>query len=488
MQTQKQVLKQLQKLSPQQIQMIKLLEVPAIELEQRIKQEMEVNEALEEGREEEPLNEMDNNTNEDDEFESDSKDDEFDFEDYLNSEDDIPEYRLHSPKDRSDETKDIPVSMGNSFKEELENQLQMNFKLTEEEKIVGGYIIGNLDDDGYLRRDIEQIADDLAFKQFLTVPDETIEKTLKLIQKLDPAGIGARDLQECLLLQLKRKKQTKTNQLAIRIISDHFEEFIKKHYDKIQKRANISVDELKDSKDIIENLNPKPGLGLNEIAGKNFNIIIPDFILKIDDDKKLNISLNDKYNSDLRVSPMYQSMLRDLHDKKDNLSSKDKETINYVKQKIDSARWFIDALNQRQITLLNTMEAIANYQKDFFLTEDDKQLKPMILKDIAEITNLDMSTISRVVNSKYVETPFGIFSLKHFFSEKMKTSQGEDVSTTKIKEILKDIVENEDKSKPHTDDQLSAILKNRGYNVARRTVAKYREQFGIPVGRLRKEL
>lgn len=487
MQTQKQVLKQLQKLSPQQIQMIKLLEIPAIELEQRIKQEMEVNEALEEGKEEESVKEQDDNSN-DDEQELNTQEDEFDFEDYLNSEDDIPEYRLHSPKDRNDDTKEIPFSVGRSFKEELENQLQMNFKLTDEEKIVGSYIIGNLDDDGYLRRDIDQIADDLAFKQFLTVADETIEKTLKLVQKLDPAGIGARNLKECLLLQLYRKKQTKANQLAIRIISNFFEEFIKKHYNKIQKRANITIDELKEAKEIIENLNPKPGLGMNELSGKNFNVIIPDFILRINDDKQFEIHLNDKYNSEIRVSPMYQSMLRNFNDKKNNLTSKDKETINYVKQKIDSARWFIDALNQRQITLLNTMQAIANYQKDFFLSEDEKQLKPMILKDIAEITHLDMSTISRVVNSKYVDTTFGFFSLKHFFSEKMTTSQGEEVSTTKIKEILKEIVENEDKSKPNTDDDLSAILKNRGYNVARRTVAKYRKQFGIPVGRLRKEL
>ncbi len=485
MQTQKQVLKQLQKLSPQQIQMIKLLEIPAIEMEQRIRKELENNEALEEGKEEEPQTEQEES---EPEKEEDNKDDEFDFEDYLNSEDDIPEYRLHSPRDKNEENREIPIAVGYSFKEEIETQLQVNFKLSDRQAIIAHYIIGNLDDDGYLRRAISQITDDLAFKQGVTVSDEDVEETLKLVQQLDPPGIGAKNLQECLLLQLKRKKTTPGIKLAKTIVKNYFEELTKKHYTKIQKKAGISTDELKAAIKVIEGLNPKPGLGLNEVVGKNFNVIIPDFILNITENQEIEIQLNDKYRSDLRVNNTYQSMLRDFNNKKDKLTKKDKDTINYVKQKIDSARWFIDALNQRQITLLKTMNAIADYQKDFFLTEDEKRLKPMILKTIAEVTNLDMSTISRVVNSKYVETPFGIFSLKHFFSEKMKNSQGEDVSTTKIKEILKEIVGKEDKSKPYTDEELAAVLKNHGLNVARRTVAKYREQLGIAVGRLRKEI
>ncbi len=487
MQTQKQVLKQLQKLSPQQIQMIKLLEIPAIEMEQRIKKELENNEALEEGKEEEPQIEQDE-PEEEKEKEETNKDDEFDFEDYLNSEDDIPEYRLHSPRDRNEENNEIPIALGHSFKEELESQLQVNFKLSPLKSIISHYIIGNLDDDGYLRRSIGQIADDLAFKQGMDVSNEEVEEVLKFVQQLDPPGIGAMNLQESLILQLERKKPTPEIKLAETIIKNYFEELTKKHYSKIQKKAGISVEKLKIAKKVIEGLNPKPGLGLNEIIGKNFNVIIPDFILRITEDKKIEIRLNDKYRSDLRVNNTYQSMLRDFSYKKGNLSKKEKETISYVKQKIDSARWFIDAINQRQITLLKTMKAIADYQYDFFLTEDEKQLKPMILKNIADVTNLDMSTISRVVNSKYVETTFGIFPLKHFFSEKMKNSQGEDVSTIKIKEILKEIVEKEDKSKPYTDEQLAAVLKNHGLGVARRTVAKYREQLGIPVGRLRKEI
>jgi len=484
MQSQKQVLKQLQKLSPQQIQMIKLLEIPTMEMEQRIKKELEENEALEEGKDEDvQFDQNEENTDK----EEDSKDDEFDFEDYLNSEDDIPEYRLHSPRDKNEEIREMPIASGQSFKEDLETQLQVNFKLSEKLMVIANYIIGNLDDDGCLRREIEQIIDDLAFKQGITVSEEEVLTTLKYIQQLDPPGIGARNTQECLLLQLKRKPTRPEIELAKLIVSKYFNEFQKKHYSKIQKKAGITLEELKAAKSIIEGLTPKPGLGLNEVATKNVNYITPDFILNIRDGE-IEIQLNDKYKSDLRVNNTYQSMLRNFESKKDNLSDKEKETLNYVKQKIDSARWFIDALNQRQITLLKTMKAIADYQKQFFLTEDEKQLRPMILKTIAEITNLDMSTISRVVNSKYVETPFGIFSLKHFFSEKMKNSKGEDVSTTKIKEILKDIVDKEDKSKPYTDEQLAAILKNHGLVVARRTVAKYREQLGIPVGRLRKEI
>jgi len=485
MQSQKQVLKQLQKLSPQQIQMIKLLEIPTMEMEQRIKKELEENEALDEGKDEDVQSDQDE---EDSEKEEDSKEDEFDFEDYLNSEDDIPEYRLHSPRDKNEEIREIPIAAGQSFKEDLETQLQVNFKLSETLMVIANYIIGNLDDDGCLRREIEQIIDDLAFKQGVTVSEEEVTTTLKYIQQLDPPGIGARNTQECLLLQLKRKHPRPEIKLAKLIVSKYFNEFQKKHYTKIQKKAGITLEELKVAKSAIERLTPKPGLGLNEIVGKNVNYITPDFILNIVGDGEIEIQLNDKYKSDLRVNNTYQSMMRDYSRKKDKLTNKEKETVSYVKQKIDSARWFIDALNQRRMTLLKTMKAIADYQKQFFLTEDEKQLRPMILKTIAEVTNLDMSTISRVVSSKYVETPFGIFLLKHFFSEKMKNSQGEEVSTTRIKEILKDIVEKENKSKPYTDEQLAAVLKNHGLVVARRTVAKYREQLDIPVGRLRKEI
>jgi RNA polymerase sigma-54 factor len=482
MQKQRQTLKLKQSLSPQQIIGIKLLEIPVMELDQRIREEIEENPVLEEGLEKPE-------TEEEEPAEKDNSDDEFDLEDYLNSDDDIPDYKLYTARDPNREDKEMPMAVINSFKDELEHNLFVNNRLTETQTKIASYIIGNLDDDGYLRRDLESVTDDLAFKEGLSVSEEEVETVLAMIQSLDPAGLGARNLKECLLLQLDRMDNDDhpALPLARKILTDWFDEFSKRHYEKILSKESCTKDELKDALELIQSLNPKPGNNINELQNKNYQVIIPDFITKVDDNQNIIVSLNNRSMPELKISKTYKNMLQGFSEKK-KLTKEDKKNLQYIKQKIDSAHWFIDALNQRNNTLLKTMQAIVEYQHEFFLTEDTKLLKPMILKDIAEMTGFDISTISRVANSKYVQTPRKIYLLKDFFSEKMTDSDGEDISTRKIKETLKEIISDEDKQHPYSDEYLAKVLKNKGFPIARRTVAKYREQLNIPIARLRKEL
>ena len=474
--------KLLQKLSPQQIQLMKLLQVPTIELEQRIKEEIEANPALEEGKDDELQDEYD----ERDENESEDTDQEdFDLSDYMD-EGDIPSYQLSANnKGKDDEDKNIPFASGTSFQDVLLSQIGLK-KLTESEAIIAETIIGNLDDSGYLRRELDNIVNDLAFSQNLLVEKHDIEEVLFKVQELDPPGVGARDLKECLLLQLRRKGQKDPAiRLATELLEEHFDAFTKKHYDRIIKKMEIQEEDLKEAVDEIIRLNPKPGSAMLE-TNRALNQIVPDFTISTFDDD-LQLSLNGRNAPELKVSKTYQEMFKAYAESKKK-DPKQKEALLFVKQKIDGAKWFIDAIMQRQQTLLVTMEAIMNYQREYFLTGDETKLRPMILKDIAEIVSMDISTISRVANSKYVQTPYGTFLLKSFFSESLSTDSGEEVSTREVKKILEDCVAAEDKKKPITDDRLAKILKEKGYNIARRTVAKYREQLSIPVARLRKEL
>ena len=475
--------KLLQKLSPQQIQMIKLLEIPAVQLEQRIKKELEENPVLEEGSEETDFNEAD----EAKEDQTGDQVEEFSLEDYM-QDDEIPGYRLNAQNYSADDKReDIPFSLGSTFREQLKSQLGLR-KLTEEQEILAEYILGNIDDDGYLRRELEAIADDLAFSTGLEATYEALHGVLMVIQEFDPAGVGARSLQECLLLQIRRKDcEQPVIKLAHSILKNHFEEFTNKHYDKIIQRQNITEKELKLALEEILRLNPKPGGAMGDPQNKSFHHIVPDFILE-ENDGKLQLFLNSNNVPELRLSRTYSDMFESYNANKASASKEEKDAITFVKQKLDSARWFIDAIRQRQNTMLLTMNAILEYQKNYFYEGDETRMRPMILKDIADMTGLDISTISRVVNSKYIQTHFGIYALKYFFSEGMQTDSGEEVSTREIKKILQDCIDNEDKRKPLTDDRLSAILNEKGYQIARRTVAKYREQLGLPVARLRKEL
>jgi RNA polymerase sigma-54 factor len=482
--TQKLQQKLQQKLSPQQIQLMKLLQVPTIALEQRIKQEIEENPALEDGSDPDEIEEF-ADTADDSSETDDTQDDEFDLEDYLDD-DELPDYRYKvNNQGRDEDEKSVPYASGKTFHDIVYSQFHLK-EITERQRIIGDFIIGNLDDSGYLNRDLEAMVDDFAFTQNFMTDVEEIEEVLKIIQSLDPPGIGARNLQECLLIQLERKDQS--NQAvknAIMLIKRFFLEFSKKHYSRIIKRAGISEDELKEAIEEIMKLNPKPGNSLNESIKVN-HYITPDFIIT-NEDGELRLTLNSRNAPELHVSRSYKEMF-EAYSKSGKKDKKQKEAVMFIKQKLDSAKWFIDAIKQRQQTLLLTMEAIMNYQKEYFLTGDETKLKPMILKDIAEIVNLDISTISRVVNSKYVQTPFGTFLLKSFFSESMTNTDGEEVSTREIKKILQDVIDSEDKKKPVIDEKLAQILKEKGYNIARRTVAKYREQLGIPVARMRKEL
>lgn len=476
--------KLLQKLSPQQIQVIKLLEIPTMLLEQRIKKELEENPILEEGDNVNAEPEVENEVSEDD---VDKNDDEFTLEDYLNDED-VPSYKLSTNNaSKDDKREDIPFSVGVTFHESLENQLGM-LPLSEREHQLALYLIGNIDEDGYLRRKLSAITDDIAFALGIETNEDELEKILYIIQDLEPAGVGARDLQECLLIQLKAKgKSSSTAATAYKILKYHFEEFTRKHYDKIAGKLGLSDDDLRDAINEIIRLNPKPGGAFNDPYNQSAQHIIPDFILEyVDGDFQLN--LNSRNVPDLRISREYSEMLESYSNNKESVSRQEKDAMAFVRQKIESAKWFIDALKQRQNTLLGTMEAILEYQREFFRDGDETKLRPMILKDIADKTGLDISTISRVANSKYIQTHFGIFPLKYFFSEGMQTDSGEEVSTKEIKKILQECVDNEEKRKPLTDEQLMTILQDKGYPIARRTVAKYREQLGIPVARLRKEL
>lgn len=476
-----------QKLSPQQIQLIRLLELPAIELEERIKHELEDNPALEEGKDEADDFETADETYDDSLSETSPADSEMDLSlgDYR-SEDDIPDYKLNEINSRKEQKEEIPFSVGESLNEYLMEQLGLR-DLSEKEMTIAEYIIGNIDDDGYLRRDLQSIADDLVFQAGRDVVTEEVEHVLHIIQDFEPGGIGARDLQECLLLQLEKKEPTPPCVLAIRILKTYFDEFSKKHYDKILRAMNIDEDTLKKVIREIIALNPKPGSSLGDSLGTALSLIIPDFIVEAQNGE-LFLSMNNRNIPEMRVNREYSEMFEDYAGNKANQSSEMKEAVTFVKQKLDSAKWFIDAIKQRQQTLRRTMETIIQLQAEFFLTGDEANLHPMILKDVAERSGYDISTVSRVSNSKYVQTNFGIYPLKYFFSESMQTDSGEEISTREVKKIMKEHIDSEDKRKPLTDEELASILKEKGYIIARRTVAKYREQLDIPVARLRKEI
>jgi len=472
-----------QKLSPAQIQVIKMLEVPTLELEERIRQEIEENPALEEGAE------NDNDSEDFDEFgnEDGGNNDDFDIDDYV-ADDDIPDYKLKANNtSKDDKHEDIPFSVGMTFHENLIDQLGL-LQLSEHQHMLAEYVIGNIDDEGYLRRTPESMVDDIVFQAGIQTTDDEMIKIVELVRQFDPAGVGATTLQECLLLQLDRKNQTKETKLAAKVISEYFEEFSKKHYDKITKSLNIDDEQLKKIITEIVHLNPKPGNAWGgNVLEKSMATIVPDFILE-NDENQLTVHLNNSNIPELRVNNTYNEMFQDYASNKKNQTREMKDAVMFVKQKIDAARWFIDAIKQRQQTLLTTMMAIVQFQKEFFIEGDDTYLRPMILKDIADRTGFDISTISRVSNSKYIQTEFGIFPVKYFFSESMTNDSGEEVSTREIKKILQDCIDNEDKRKPLNDDALADVLKEKGYLIARRTVAKYREQLNIAVARLRKEI
>ncbi|PVX51975.1 RNA polymerase RpoN-/SigL-like sigma 54 subunit [Balneicella halophila] len=476
-----QQLKLQQKLSPQQIQIVKLLELPTLQFEQRVKKELEENPLLEEQDEYTNKDEQQN----EEQDENPAENEEFSIDDYIEDEDEMPSYRLRANNYSSDDKyEDIPFSRGESFHEHLERQLGLRIQLSEEERKIAEFIVGNIDEDGYLRRELDAIVDDLVFAANVDVDIKTLERLLLVVQDFDPPGVGARNLQECLALQLKKiKDRTDEQDKALQIITNYFDLFTKKNYQKLIKKLEVSRDELRDIVEEITRLNPKPGSAYSQSSTQGAAYITPDFIIEMHDGE-LKMSLNARNVPELRVSEQYKDVLRGS--KKDGKAKKDAAV--FVKQKINAAKWFVDAVRQRQQTLISVMNAIMIRQEKFFIDGDEKMLKPMILKDIAEDTDLDISTISRVSNSKYVQTHFGVFPLKYFFSESMMTESGEEVSTREIKRILQDCVDGEDKRKPLTDEKLAEILQEKSYLIARRTVAKYRENLGIPIARLRKEL
>jgi RNA polymerase sigma-54 factor len=477
--------KLLQKLSPQQIQVIKLLELPGLLLEQRIKKELEENPVLE--IENEEYGSTDEEYSNDLKSNEDNDNEEFSVSDYLNEED-YPDYRYNTQNSsKDDKVTDIPFSDGTSFHEYLQEQVSMEL-LNDRESILAEHIIGNIDEDGYLRRDIVSIVDDLEFTQNVKTKEAELIGVLRKIQGLDPPGVGARNLRECLRLQIERKADQRPEIiLAGQILRDAFDEFTRKHFDKIARKFGVDEETLKDAIDEILKLNPKPGSSFSNNISQGNQAIIPDFILEVIDND-LQLSLNQKNVPELNISRHYTNMLRSYQDNRKSMSRDVKEAVLFVKQKIDSAKWFIDAIRQRQETLMLVMTEILMYQKDYFVEGDETKMRPMILKDIADRTGLDISTISRVSNSKYIQTHFGIYPLKYFFSESMQKDTGEEVSTREIKSILQECIENESKRKPLNDDELTQILNDKGYEIARRTVAKYREQLDIPVARMRKEL
>jgi len=470
-----------QKLSPQQIQLMKLIQLPTEAFEQRIKQEMEENPALESGKEDDDT--ISNETEE--EFDdSGTTLDDINIDDYI-GDDEIPEYRTQINNNSSDdEEKSIPFASGTSFNQHLLNQLY-TFYLNDEEWIITEFLIGSIDESGYIRRPLEDILDDLAFTQSINIEISVLEKLLSIVQTLDPAGVGARSLEECLILQLQRKEARPSVKLAIAILQNSFDLFIKKHYKKLIQKYSITEEQLKLAILEIERLNPKPG-GSYSGNARIISHVVPDFIIRIVDGF-LELTLNGRNAPDLHVSSSYSSMLKGYKESTEKKKSQ-KEAVQFIKQKLDAAKWFIDAIRQRRQTLFITMNAIMNYQKSYFLSGDERDLRPMILKDIADEINMDISTVSRVANSKYVDTPYGTKLIKTYFSESMKNEQGIDVSTKEIKKILETVISQEQKRKPLTDDKLATILKEKGYPIARRTIAKYREQLGVPVARLRKEI
>ncbi len=474
-----------QKLSPQQIQFIKLLQVPTAELLSRVEEELEINPALEEGAEEE-VPEKETTETEAEQTEETPQEVEVDLKDYL-GEDDYSSYKTNNDNSGDEEDRELPIAVGTSLHESLMTQLGF-LGLNDRKYAIGKQLIGSIESDGYVRRELESITNDLAFSQAIETTLGEVEEVLKMIQSFDPPGIAARSLQECLLLQLERMDDGQDVDVIVgrRIISECYEEFTKKHYSKIMKKLDLDDEEyIKDAIDLIIKLNPKPGGEGTADMIKN-QYIIPDFMLA-NNNGKLELSLNSSNAPELRISRSYTDMFK-AYDKSDKKDKKLKEAVTFVKQKLDAAKWFIDAIKQRQNTLMRTMKAIVDFQYDYFLEGDETKLKPMILKDIAQMINMDISTVSRVASSKAVQTDFGIFPLKYFFSEGIATDSGEEVSSREVKQIIKELVEAEDKAKPLSDDKLEDLLNEKGYNIARRTVAKYREQLNIPVARLRKEM
>ncbi len=472
-----------QKLSPQQIQLMKLIQLPTSAFEQKLSQEIEENPALEKGKDD--IEDYDiSNQEEYDDTGNESIETDINIDEYL-SDDEIPSYKLQTNNySADDEDYRVPYSGGISFNQHLTSQLN-TFKLTEEEAQIAEFIVGCIDDSGYIRRNTLDIVDDLAFSENIFTSPEKVEEIIEVVHELDPAGVGARGLKECLLLQLKRKEETKERTLAIAILETSFDNFVKKHYDKLIQKFNITKEQLKNAIKEIEKLNPKPGGSFSgNLSGAEH--VVPDFTIRISEGH-LDLSLNARNAPDLHISREYDNMLKGYSESKDKSQSQ-KDAVMFIKQKLDAAKWFIDAIKQRQQTLMLTMNAIMHYQKEYFLTGDERKLKPMVLKDIADTINMDVSTISRVANSKYVDTPYGTILIKEFFSESMKNDQGEDISTREIKKILETEIEKEDKKKPLTDEKIVALLKKQGYLIARRTVAKYREQLNIPVARLRKKI
>ena len=477
--------KLLQKLSPQQIQLMKLIQLPTQAFEERIKQEIEENPALEIGKETpESFDETLENEYDDAGTESIDTGD-LNIDEYL-SDDDIPSYKTQvNNYSADDEEKNVPYAAGISFHQSLKSQLD-TFRFNEEERLIAEFLVGSIDDSGYIRREILDLVDDLAFTANVFATEEKVIRILKtVIHTLDPIGVGARDLKECLIIQLKGKEKTKIRELAIEVLETAFDHFVKKHYRQLQEKFSISEEELKAVTVEISKLNPKPGssyVGNNKIAEQ----IVPDFSIKILDGE-LDLSLNSRNAPELHISRAYNNMLKGYQEATSKSKSQ-KDAVFFIKQKLDAAKWFIDAIKQRQQTLLVTMNTIMHYQLDYFLSGDERKLKPMILKDIADQIQMDISTVSRVANSKYVSTPYGTKLIKEFFSESMKNDQGEEVSTKEIKKILETVISEEDKRKPLTDEKLAILLKEKGYPIARRTVAKYREQLELPVARLRKEI
>ena len=479
-QVQSQVQQQVQTLSPQQILVVKLLELPAVELEDRVRAELLENPALEEGKEETAVDDLSENAD------NDQSDNEYDsLGDYL-TEDDIPDYKLQERnKSKGEQAEEIPFSDTTSFYETLQEQLRER-NLTEHQQALAEYLIGSLDDDGLLRKTLDSISDELAIYAGVDAKEQELEEVLSIIQDFDPPGLGARSLQECLLIQIKRKEPSPLQQTELNIIEKCYEEFTRKHWDKIIQRLNLSEEEFEAAINEITKLNPRPGSSLGEVIGRNMQQIVPDFIVETFDDGSIVLSLNNKNMPELRMSREFNDMLQEHIYNKANQTKESKEAMLFLKQKMDAAQGFIDAIKQRQNTLQTTMEAIIDLQRPFFQEGDESLLRPMILKDVAERTGLDISTISRVSNSKYVQTNFGIYSLKYFFSDGYTTEDGEEMSVREIRRILKECIDNENKKKPLTDDELADILKEKGYPIARRTVAKYRQQLNIPVARLRK--
>ena len=475
-----------QKLSPQQIQLMKLIQLPTQAFEQRLKQELEENPALEGGKEEntsELDDDFDNSSDEYNDNETINSED-INVDDYL-SDDEIPDYRMHANNySADDDEKSIPYASGTSFTQHLKSQLN-TFRLTDEQRDIAEFLVGSVDESGYIRRSLSDIADDLAFTQNVYTTEEKIEQVLHIVHSLDPAGVGARNLQECLIIQLHRREKHPNIELAINIIENAFDQFSKKHYKKLLHKFNITELQLKDAINEIEHLNPKPG-GSYSGNTRMVEHVVPDFAIKIVDGE-LELTLNGRNAPELHVSREYNDMLKTYKDSKEKSKSQ-KDAVQFIKQKLDAAKWFIDAIKQRQQTLFVTMSSIMHYQKEYFLSGDERKLKPMILKDIADEIHMDVSTVSRVANSKYVDTPYGTKLIKEFFSESMTNDKGEEVSTREIKKILETVIEEENKRKPLTDEALAKILKEKGYPIARRTVAKYREQLDIPVARLRKKI